>query len=108
MIGPKERDQHEGETPSRSSRGLPPAAQLTGDADDDQRLGGEEGKHHSSQDGGQEDLVNSIALMCLLEHIQRERKRGQNAVEPVSIPIVIQTACEGTLDGFIMFVLCFR
>lgn len=53
---------------------------LTGHSHNDQRLRSKEREDHSSQDRGQQDLVDTVTFISLLKHVQREGKRWKDAV----------------------------
>jgi hypothetical protein len=52
--------------------------QLTSHTHDHQRLSGKDGKHNGAQNRGEKHLIDAIALMGLLKHVQRESESRQN------------------------------
>jgi hypothetical protein len=73
---------------------------LTSHPDDDQRLGSEKGEYYGSQDGGEQNFVDPIALVCLLEHIQGKGQSWKDTVDSlVSIPEPILKKSRGEGRG---------
>ena len=51
----------------------------SGDADDDERLGGEEGEDDAGHDGREEHFVDAVGIVRFGEHVERKGEGGQDA-----------------------------
>ena len=60
---------------------------LTSNTNDNQRLSGKQRKYDSPEDRRKQDLIDAIALIRFLKHIQREGQGRQDTAATVSTGI---------------------